>query len=877
MTRLRELLSRLAAWVRRDTLDREFEEELDAHLALAVDELRARGHAQQEARRLALARFGGRLAAREQHARARGLPSLDALVRDAGQAVRDIRRRPGFIIASVVILGVALGMNAAVFVVANAVLVRGFPQVSEGSRVVYVTTNRGAVYYPDFEAWRDQGHSFASLALVRGVYRTVIDGSGGVDTVFATEVTADFFDVAGVRPLLGRPILPSDAQAGAAPVALLRHDFWQQAFDGDPDLVGHQIAIDGRPTTVIGIMPAGFSFPADQRLWLPLIPSEAAARRETYYAVYAAGRLAPAATLATARAELAAIGRRLAAAYPATNGTVVPQVQTFTERFVGAQAVTLYQALWGAAAFLFLGAATSVSHLFVERAAGRSQELAIRLALGASRSRLIRAGIAEALVVASAAAGLGLAIAHGALRLFVAAPFGFRVTSLLDYHLDRATILYLVGLSIAATLAGSLLAVWRTTSTDVEHALRTAGRGTTDPLHRRRLARALLASQVALVVVLMAGASLMLRGLANLVNADLGVDAAPVLTMSLFTPPEHYPDGHAVATFYADLQARLQELPGITRVGLGSGPPAGQTAFAEYSTAAPPDAGPGWATTAMMVVNEDYFPSLAIRLLRGRPFARTDTAGGTPVAIVNQRFAAEHWPDGTAVGRRMHVRRGRQAPVRPVTVIAVVSNVVQNGRLSGSTPPVLYLPFSQHPQGNMFAFVQADVPPAGLASAVRAAVHGVDPALPVPALMPLADRLDALRVEERNLAVFVGLFAAVALTLMAGGLHVMVARAVRTRTREIGIRAAVGGAPRDIASVILDDTIRPLAGGLAGGLVLALPLAPWLARQLAGVSPTDPLTWCPVPLVLAVAALCGCAVPLRRALAIDPVTALRHD
>jgi putative ABC transport system permease protein len=325
--------------------------------------------------------------------------AAEAFLQDVRYGLLTLRTNPGFTVVAVAMLALGIGINAAVFTVINTALFEGFPLVHRNDRIVEITTTKDAIYYPDFEDWRAQATSFEGMALVRGVFHTLSDNTGAPETYFTTEVTANTFQLLGVKPILGRDFSPSDQQPGAESVVILRYEVWVRRFGANPALVGQTVRIDGLPASVIGVMPQGFAFPADQDLWTPLVPSSAAMRRDTFYARYAFARMADGVTIENARAEMETIGRRLASAYPGTNQGIAPVVRSFEEWFIGANATTLYKGMWGAVGFVLLIICANVANLLLERAIGRSREISIRLALGAGRWRIIRQFLAESLML----------------------------------------------------------------------------------------------------------------------------------------------------------------------------------------------------------------------------------------------------------------------------------------------------------------------------------------------------------------------------------------------------------------------------------------------------------------------------------------------
>ncbi len=377
---------------------------------------------------------------------------------DFRHVLRGLRRSPWFALTVVTTLAVGIGLNAAVFTVVHATLFDGFPLVEHSDRVVYLTTTKDSVYYPDFTEWRTGATSFSAMALARNVYSTLTIGDDDLDAYFTTEVTSNAFALLGVKPILGRDFRHEDEQPGAAPVAMLRYDFWQRRFAADPSIVGRSVRINGVPTVVVGVMPKGFSFPTDQSLWTPLIPSAAALRRETPYARYAFARLAHGATLDGARAQMTAIGERLARAYPSTHRGVTPVLKTFAEWSAGPSATVLYEAAFGAVFFVLLIVCANTANLVLGRALGRSRDVAIRLAIGSSRTRVVRQILLEALLLSTAGGVAGIGLAGLALRVYALAQPPGDYTRILSYAIDGKTFGFLGSVSVGAGIVVGLIA-----------------------------------------------------------------------------------------------------------------------------------------------------------------------------------------------------------------------------------------------------------------------------------------------------------------------------------------------------------------------------------------------------------------------------------
>jgi putative ABC transport system permease protein len=773
-------------------------------------------------------------------------------------------------------LGVGIGFNAAIFTVVDAALFKGFRHVQRNDRVVRVSTTTDVIYYPDFEEWRDQSRALVDLALVRGVFHTLQAGDDGPQTVFAMEVTPNTFRLLGVAPVVGRDFRPEDAVPGAEPVVVLRHDVWTRLFQGEGNVVGRRIPLDGVPTTVIGVMPEGFSFPAEQEVWTPLIPTAAAVARETPYARYAYGRLGDETSLEAARAELQTIGHRLARAFPATNQQMAPTVAGFDEWFVGRDSRALYLGLWGAAGCVLLTVCGNIANLFVLQTIARSNELLVRQALGASSARLVRQVALEAgalAVVGGAIAwwvtGLGLDLLRAS-QMF--AP-------MLAVDLDFAQFGYLWALcTITACVIGGAAAV---------HLFGRTGHGSQAMWSRTvvgspgaaRLMDGFVGLQIALAIVLLVSTGMLVRMLVRIADADAGVEAANVVTASLYLPPERYVGSDARLGFFRALEERLSADPSIAMVGFAEVAPTERTPRRDVQVADSSGAGAALGrSTASVVVSPGYFGAVGATIVQGRDTQWTDTAASA-VVLVNRRFAEQHWPNRSPLGRRL--RFGPTAPgATPgewLTVVGVASNIVQNDATRREFEPVVYVPYGSRPQANMFAFVRSRAAIGPSAAALRASVFALDSSLPLPSLAPLDARLGRAHALQRQAAAALGSFSSLALILAAVGMYAVVGQVVTRRTREIGIRLAVGATGRDIVSAVALGQLRSWALGVGVGLVMSAAAMRLLNAQIAGLQAWDPLVVTLSMAVLAVAATCGHWFPIRRALRIDPAIVLRQE
>jgi predicted permease len=883
---MRRLLNALLADLRRDDLDREFDDEIEAHIAFSTEDFIRRGLPLREAQRRARTEFGSPLATKEAHRDARRWTWqwIDDTAADLRYALRVLWKDWRFATISVGMLSLGIGINTAVFSVAKAALFDGFPSVVENNRLVYISST--PIYYPDVELWRLGARSFSHLALVMNEFRVLSDKEGSPETCFTTVATPGLFALAGVRPKLGRDFLPSDGRPGAQPVVIISYELWRRRFGMDPAIVGRTVRLNGRPTLVRGVMPRGFSFPADQDLWVPLVPTEAALRRQTGLGRYAVGRLAPGVSVQSARTELDTLERQLSLDFPRPDARLTPMVATFQEWFIGSRAARLYKAVSAAAALVLLIMCANVANLFLERAMGRSHEFSIRLALGAGPGRMIRQLIVESglLVALSACAACLVA----AICVYVYSSIAPSTTGgfapVLRSGVDRVVLAYLMGVSIGVSLLIALAAAVHVRAGNLQGA--TGSGRTSAATFGRRLSNVFITTQMVLAVGVVATAGVIVHSLANVNRANVGVDTHDVLSMALSLYPRRtdYPTPEAKLEFYREVETRLRSLPGVTSVAFASAAPTDPTWQMELETSgiAPPTQ-TSRPIAGVLTVSAAYFETLGAHVIAGRAFEASDRFRAMPVAIVNKRFAIRTWPGEIGVGKRIRLNAGNVAAalgtaITPwLTVVGVVSDIVQNDQTRQEVEPLVYLPDRQWPGQTAFGFVKTRVPPKMLTGPVTRAIYAVDPGLPVPALWPLDDRLARQLSFERDMTFLFVVFGTVALVVASTGVYAIMSQSVQRRTREIGIRLALGAAARDLRILVFSETVGAVAAGLGLGLAVSLVTNRFLESLLVGVSAFDPVAAAVASVALLIAASAGAWVPMTRVARVDPAVVLRYD
>ncbi len=789
--------------------------------------------------------------------------------------LRALAKNPGFTALAVAMLALGIGVNATVFTVADAVLFKGFPTVAGNDRLLYISNGGCCISYPDFLDIRAQAKSFQGMGITHGIGSALNDGAGYAQRVEITEVSAATFKTVGRRPIMGRDFLASDQLPGAAPVAILSYGFWVRRYGKDPNIVGHAIHLNGALTTIAGVMPRGLSFPQTVDMWVPLVETAAVMNRAQTYTWFAFGRLRDGVTFASAKAETEGIIRRLETEYPVTDSRQHLVVQNFAQFFIGANAALIYGTMWGAVAFVLLIACANLANLMLARAIGRSREISVRIALGAGRWRIIRQLLIESLMLSCAGGALGWWLAKWGVRAYQLAMAQKESWLILDYALDQRVLAYLIAISIGTGLLFGLAPALRLSGLDVNATLKDGGRGATGG-RAKHLSALLVTGEMALAVVLLAGAGVMIRSFLKIHNASIGVDANNVLVGELAPPASRYPTAEARLSFFERLETRIQAIPGVESAVLADSLPSWGSRRLEYELAGEAPAGDrGRPKVSTLPISPSYFRALRASILAGRDFNDHDNAQSAPVAIVNQRLASQFWPGQNALGQRIRVFDGN-GPSPWLTVVGLASNIIQNDQTRQRVDPVVYVPFRQRTPGEAWVLARTAIPAEDLETAFHDAVRSLDTDLPLYGPMSLIRRLEGYS-DNRFYGGLLLIFAAIALLLASIGLYTVVAHAVSRRTQEIGIRMAIGANAHDIRRLVFRQGMIPLAAGLAIGIAGALGVNRILKSVLVNVSPADPLTFVITAGVLILAAALGCWIPARRAMRVDPVVALRHE
>ena len=796
-------------------------------------------------------------------------------------ALRQLRKSPGFTLVAVMTLAVAIGMNTAIFSIVHALLLDPFPY-RDHLRVVQLRQQKphadNAVQTQhtgrEFGAYQEQARSFETLAATENVSRNLTVANQQPERVAGSKVTADFFTLLGVPPQLGRTLMPDEQGTGAPRVVVLGYDLWQSRFGADPQVVGRTIELDTEPFTVVGVMPARFR-PAGASFWFPF-PFEIREAPQRWYLVM--GRLAAGASLASTNAELRTIAAHIAQAQPAAadyaNWTV--SALPLRDALLGNVRTAVF-VLTGAVGIVLLIACANLAGLLLVRASTRQREIAIRAAIGATRRQLLRQFFVESAVLAAIGGGLGMLIATwgiaGLVKLLPEAGLlDGGIPAETSIHISSPVLLFAVGVTCGATFLFGLWPAWQASRTDAGLALRVGDRAGSG---RQPLRTALILAEVALAVVLLAGAGLLLRSFAQLVRTDPGFRTERVLSMRLNLPPARYDKPGTTARFAEQLTGDVRNLPGVQSVAAVSHPPfsyADKWPFAVEGRTAPEQR----LSADNRVVSPNYYEVMGIPLLRGRAFTEQDTTGQPGVIIINEAMARRTWGDEDPIGKRIIVYLvGREFPVSVVGLVADSRQMT----LEQPVVPEMNFPIGQMAQAlrrfNLVVRTQAE--PTSLVPAIRAAVWKLDPQLPLYNITTMHLAVQESVSVRRFALLVLALFASVALLLAVSGIYGVIGHAVAQRTREIGIRIALGATRRNVLRMILTEGGKLAAAGVVLGLIVSYVMTQFLRALLYGVTPTDPLTFALVALLLLSTALIACWIPARRASRVDPMIALRAE
>jgi putative ABC transport system permease protein len=868
----------------RATVDREIDEELRFHIDARIEDLCASGYSREAAERLAIAEYGDVHAARAELAsidrrrvgKVATREFFESWMQDVRFALRSLRTRPGFTLTVLATLAIGIGANAAIFSVVDSVLLRQLPFTRPDQLVHITETARGEkasysqVSYLDYLDWVTRAHAFTALG---GYYQqSFVLGGDRPAATFGVQVTANFFDVLGVRPIVGRAFAKGEDAPDAPRIAMISYGLWERAFGREPTIVGKTITLDGRPSTVVGVMPRDFRFRDNATdVWVPLQSPRRAREQRGNHWLRVVGRLRDGETIDAARIELSGIMRDIAVQYPRSNAEHGARVVPLTEELIGSVR-PLMAVLYAAVGLLLVVACANVANLLLMRGSDREREIAVRVALGAGRGRLVRQLLTENLLLGLTGAALGLSVAYAALKgvLRIIPPARVRtIPGLAAASVDVRVVAYVAVVSLVAVLLFGLVPALRTTRAVALRSGRTHS-------HRAGMLRdGLVMAEVALAVLLVASAGLFGRSFMKLLAIQPGFRAERVTTALVEPTGPRYATPESRRDFFRRVTDRLRAVPGVDAIGFGSSLPLESGSTFYYDVAGRPRASPGRAPIAnVRLANAEYFSALGIPLIEGRLFAPGDDERAPHVALISHALAKQQFPNEQAIGRYLDHFYVDDS----VRVVGIVGDVAI-GNLEDPPEPTIYLSYVQEPPFTARVVVRAHGDLPNFAAAIHDAVRAADPDAAVTQLLSMHD------VVEQSPSVFlrrfplllVGTFALTTLALALVGVYGVVGYAVRQRTRELGIRMALGAQANNVMKLVLRQGATIAVIGVGFGVAATLLATRLIGGMLYGIGARDPATLAAVATTLAVAAIAATALPARRATRVDPAMTLRAE
>jgi predicted permease len=865
-------------------MEQELTEEIDAYLEMLIEHKIKDGLNPEEARRAALIQLGGKERVKERVREVSVGHNLEALWQDLRYGLRMLRKNPGFTAIALLTLSLGIGANAAIFSVVYGVLLQPLPY-SEDDRLVTLIQSypqKGldtwGISQANFALYRDRNHVFEKIAAYSPIGFNL---TGGVspERLQAAAVTVDFFDVLGIQPAWGRSFLPEEDTPGKNLVCILSYSLWQRRFGGDLQMLGKPLLLNNVPAEVVGIMPPGFAYPnRNVELWLPVGLNP---QRLFPYTLIGIARLKPAIQVSQAEAETTDIFWNAAQENPATAGATAPPpsgadmktiIRPLKDVIVG-ETKTPLLVLLGAVGLVLLIACANVASLLMARAASRTREFAFRFALGASPGRIIRQLLTESLLLGLVGGVMGATLAWLGVRLLRQLPALQQVPRLEEVSVNATVLVFTAALSVLTGLLFGLAPALQTYRMGLQTGIREGMRGSANT-GSRRLNRVLVSAQFALCLVLLISAGLLLKSFQRLLSVSPGFQPEHVLSMRLALPNSKYANDDQSAQFYESLLERVRSLPGIRSAGVVSYLPFGGSGESDGFVVEghEPDSGGVAPNAQIRVVSPGYLQTLEIPLLHGRDFLSSDRADSPPVAIVDDTLARRFWADGDAIGKRIRFSWSDQW-----MMIVGVTAGVKNRNLRETVMPHLYYPHAQGPSRQMYLTARTVAEPTTATAAIRNEVQALDSDLPVWKVQPLTEAVGQTLNNHRLTNTLLTVFAVLAVLLAAVGIYGVMSLYVNNRTKEFGIRLALGAQPAVLLGSVLRQGLALALTGVLVGTTAAVALTRMLASLLYEVSATDPIIFFSVPLLLVAVALLACYIPGRRAMRVDPLVALRYE
>ncbi|HYP27480.1 MAG TPA: ABC transporter permease [Blastocatellia bacterium] len=814
---------------------------------------------------------------------------MEKLLQDLKSGLRMLLKSPGFTLVAVATLALGIGANTAIFSLVNALVFN--PLVfNDPERLVQLWAtnpqlsaefaNHHEVSPVDVNDWREQNNVFEGIAAYRHAAFN-LTGAGDPEQITSARVSGNFLSLLGATPAEGRLISPDDDRAGAERVAVISHGLWQRRFGGDGSVIGSRITLNDQPVTVIGVLQPDFQFVhlgrAEILTPFAFTPEDLARRNDRW--AYVVARLKPGVTIEAAQAEMGVIARGLQETYPDTNRDWGVRVTSLTDEAAGPMGNrTLISLLLGAVGFVLLIACANVANLLLVRASARQKELAVRVALGAGRLRLVRQLLTESCILSALGGALGLLMAMWGVDLLTSSiPADIRgsVPKFGRVEIDFAVLGFTLLVSLISGVVFGLFPALSSSKPNLSEALKEGGGKASGSSQQKRLRNALVVAEVAIALILLVCAGLMMKSFARLQSVDVGFNPENLLTVSVNLPVRRYNEPQKILSFFDQAIERIKGLPGVESVGgVNTLPFSGSNTSAAFSVEgrpAPTDGEPLFAQIRM--VSPDYFSTMQVALKAGRAFTESDRAGGQNVMIVNDVFAERMFPNEDPLGKVVVTRRGQSLP----RVIVGVVKEVKHFQVDDAARMQMYVPYAQLPSSFMGLVIKASAEPAGLIAAVRKEILAIDPDQPITRVITMEQMVSDRLIVSRTISMLLLVFAVVALALASVGIYGVMSYSVAQRTHEIGIRMALGAKEGDVIRMVVGQGFKLTIIGVIIGLVGAAVMGAVMSSVLFGVSGSDPATFCVTAALLTGVALAATYIPARRAVKVDPIVALRYE
>lgn len=891
--------------IRKGAVERDLSDELESYLESATQRKVRDGLSETQARRAAIHELGGIEQVKEEVRSDRAGVGIETLLSDLRYGCRSLLHHPAFAVTAAITLALGIGATTAVFTVVRGVILKSlpYPHAEQLVAIGEAGSHFDPVRYENYLDWRAQQRSFTDMG-ARLPAGGVITGDGEAERVYGRFVSASFFPTLGVQPRLGRAFTPDEDRIGAARVMVISDDLWRRHFGADREIIGKTIQYNAAPWTIIGVLPPDFDFygkhDENNDIFTPLGQLEMKDSRGRGYPVRITARLKPGVTLSAARAEIQTLARRSAAQYPEVDTGRPVDLHPLLDDYIqdAAQELAIVSA---GVVLLLLIACANVAHLTLARATARAQEIAVRVALGASRGRIVRLLLGESLALAVVGGGLGALLASWSVQVFKSLSSYVRSD---DIEVDGWVIFATAAAAFVSMLIFGLLPALHAAKPNIDSALRSGGRQLAGSRSQRRLRDAIVVAELALALVLLVSAGLLTKSFYRLMRVDLGFEPRKVVTFRLRLPDEKYPEPQRAIAFLDQALHRIEQLPGVTRVAIASGIPGGRSNTVGFliEGASEPALVTQWPSALHFAVSDGYHDVLAEGLIAGRRFNEHDDANSARVAIVDTEFVRQQFGDvapSSVLGRRFRIEKTpNQMPAEPgadlwCEIVGVVNHAVQNA-IEEPSRAEIYVPWKQIDLQPNIAVIRAmdfvvktSVDLQTISPAIARVVHEIDPDQPLGTVSKSSWQMGGVRtvsslidqwIAPRRLNLtLIGVFAGAALLLSAVGLYGVISYGVNQRRREIGVRIALGAAPADILRLIVGNGLALAFAGIVIGVIGAFGGARVLRSMLYSVTPTDPLTFVGVSFLLAAIALIASFIPARRAARVDPTVALRYE